>query len=307
MTNERGHLAILTSATNAAMAPRWGDTHYAGSLASAFARRGVHARVYTRDEWDGAGVGESRAVIHLRGLYATAPRSNGVNILWIISHGESVTDDELNAFDLVLVASREFAEGIRARTSRRVEVFHQATDTCTFAPQRYPRRCAHGVIVVANFRWPYRPGPRWLMELGHSFQLFGANWAGRPEQRFLASGYVPNDQLADIYSTADIVVADQWGEMSHGGFVANRVFDVAACGGFVVSTASSGITEIFGDTVPTYTSRAELDELVRRHRRDSSRRHTLAQEAMRIARGAHSFDTRVHELIGMLGRDAFGG
>ena len=296
-------IALLSSATDTARAPLWGDTWFAGSFATALTRAGVTTQVHTYDVWNASDAALAPVVVNLRGLHRYQPRPGAVNVLWIISHGDEVTDDELDEFDLVLVASSSFTDQLRRRTQRRVEVFHQATDTTLFDPNRPVINPAHGIVVVANHRQPFRPGPRWLMELGIDFQLFGARWAGQPEARFLAGGYVANERLNDIYATADIVVADQWDAMSRDGFVANRIFDVAASGGFAISTPSPGITGLFGKAVPQYGSRDELGELVRNCLRHPRRRRRLARRAMRIVRAEHSFDVRARSLLALLGRD----
>jgi len=50
--------------------------------------------------------------------------------------------------------------------------------------------------------------------------------------------------------------------MAREGFVAVRIFDILASGGFCVSDSNSGINEIFGDSVPQYESPEHLRELI---------------------------------------------
>lgn len=111
---------------------------------------------------------------------------------------------------------------------------------------------------------------------------------------------VDNEDLPDVYAQADVVVADQYGEMSRRGFVANRLFDVAACGGFVITDAAPGVAEVFGDTVPTYASADELDRLLARYLGRPRDRAAHAHRAMLRVRRHHGFDHRVRDLLGLL-------
>jgi hypothetical protein len=294
--------AIRNCAPDREQAARWGDTHFATSLAASLTRRGCDATVHTRDEWEEPHAHGFDVVVHLRGLHRYRPRAGALNVLWLISHADEVGDDELAEFDHVLVASAQYADKIRQRTTKPVAVFHQASDTRLFRPVGDDlRQAATGIAVVASARWPCRPGPRWLMELGLEFSLYGANWAGFPERRYVTAEYVPNDELADLYATAQVIVADQWDHMADEGFVANRIFDIAASGGFVVSTDGPGIRNLFGDLVPTYGSRTQLGRVLRRYLSDPEERARLSYEAMTVVRRDHSFDARVDALLGLLG------
>jgi hypothetical protein len=301
-TRSAPRVAIRHCAPDREKGARWGDTHFAVSLATSLTRRGCLAVVHARDEWDQPHAHDFDVVVHLRGLHRYEPRPGPVNVLWVISHPDKVSDDELALFDHILVASTQFAGKVRRRTSRPVSVFHQATDTTLFRPVGEDvRQAASGVVVVANARWPGRPGPRWLMELGIEFSLYGANWTAYPERRFVTAEYVPNDELADIYATAQVVVADQWDHMADDGFVANRVFDIAASGGFVVSTDGPGIRDLFGHLVPTYGSKVELGRVLRHYLSDPAERAELSYEAMTIVRRDHSFHARADALLRLLG------
>lgn len=297
----RPRVGIRTCVPDLGRAPLWGDTHFAASLRAALARRGLASAVHILPEWDGPDAHTFDLVVHLRGLAAYRPRPGATNVLWVISHADAVTDDELDAYDLVLVASRHYAQVLAARTATPVEVMHQATDVRRFHPTpRRPHQAAGGVVVAQNARWPARRGPRWLLELGVDFSLYGSNWEGFPEERHLVASWVPNDELCEVYAQADVVVADQWDHMAREGFVANRLFDVAAAGGFVVSDDGPGVREVFGDLVPTYASRDELRDVLDHYRRRPGERDRLAQRAMALVRRDHSFDARVDHLLDLL-------
>lgn len=291
-------IAIVHSAPAGPTGRHWGDTHFAASLAAAVTRAGVDARVFAHDEREGA---TRMPCVVVRGLFAHLPAPNVPSVLWVISHSDLVTDEELAAFDHVCVASSREADRLAERTETSVHVLHQATDTTRFHPPgTRPVVAASGVVVVANNRWPGRRAPRWLRQLGIDFGLYGLKWGGTPEERFVVAPRVPNEHLAGIYGTADIVVADQWSQMARDGFVANRLFDVAAAGGFVVSDDGPGVQEVFGGVVPTYRNRTELGEQMDRWISDKHSRRRTAAALHELVRGAHTFDHRARVLLGLL-------
>lgn len=292
-------VAVVHSAPAGEAGSHWGDTHFADSLAVGLSRTGANARVVAHDERDDLA---PVPTVVLRGLHAHLPPPGVPSVLWVISHSYRVTDEELAAFDHVCVASSIEARRLATRTDTPVHVLHQATDTDRFRPPGVaPGLASDGVVVVANNRWPGRRAPRWLRQLGIDFHLYGLKWDGTPEERYVTALRVPNEHLAGIYATADLVVADQWMQMARNGFVANRLFDVAAAGGFVVSDAGPGIGEVFGDLVPTYDTRDELGVQVDRWLADPAARLETGAALADLVRRSHTFDHRAARLRHLLG------
>lgn len=299
--------AVLTCVPDPEAAARWGDAFFAASFADSLRRLGHPTSVHHVFQWDQPAVAAADVVFHLRGKAAwrPAPAAKAPNlqrrVLWIISHPDDVGPEELAAHDLVAVASTSHAAVVRSSTTTPVVALLQATDLARFRPPGLaPAVAGGGIVVVANARWPYRRATRWLDELGWEYTVYGANWDRHPERHHWSGGFIANDVLPDLYATADIVVADQWGDMSARGFVANRLFDIAACGGFAIADAAPGIAEVFGDTVPTYATRSELDDLVGTWLPRPRDRAARAQRAMSIVRSGHGFDHRARQVLSAL-------
>lgn len=297
----RPRIAVRACPPNWEKARVWGDTPFARSFARALRAHGCETSVQVMSDWDQPWANPFDVVVHLRGLSPQPPGPGAVNVMWLISHPELVTDEELDGYDLVLVASSVFADELRSRTTTPVEVMWQATDTRMFRPSTRDRpRDAHGIAVVANARWPARPAVQWLRHLGWDFTLHGAHWTMFSHRTTADVGFVPNDELTHVYGNADIVVADQWELMAGRGFVANRLFDVLASGGFVISDGGPGVEEVFGDLVPTYANHVELDELLRRYGDDPGARNAVVARAMPYVRHNHGFENRARQLLDLL-------
>lgn len=297
----RPRIAVRACPPNWDKARVWGDTHFAHSFATALRGHGCDTAVQVMSDWDQPWANTFDIVIHLRGLSAQPISPGSVNVMWLISHPELVTDEELDSYDLVLVASSTFAASLEDRTDTPIEVAWQATDTTTFRPTTRDRpRDAHGIVVVASARWPSRPGAQWLRDMGWEFSLQGAHWTRFSHNMTADVGFVPNDELTHVYGQADIVVADQWELMARQGFVANRLFDVLASGGFVISDGGPGVHEVFGDMVPTYDNHIELHHLLLRYYDDPAARNAIVARAMPYVRRHHSFDARARQVLGLL-------
>jgi spore maturation protein CgeB len=75
-----------------------------------------------------------------------------------------------------------------------------------------------------------------------------------------------------------------------------RIFEAAACGVFQLSDPRKGLWNIFGESIPTFKTPAELEQQVRYFLERPEQRQLLAAEARRRVE-VHTFDTRAVELI----------
>ncbi len=88
--------------------------------------------------------------------------------------------------------------------------------------------------------------------------------------------------------------------MRTSGFVANRLFDVLASGGVVLSDDVTGLQEVFGELVPTYSDARELESQLRLLLSDPSLRRRLATEGRRLVLSGHTLDHRARQWLELL-------
>ena len=219
------------------------------SLRAALERLGHLVAIDFRDGWYARPPVSDDLVIVLRGALAYRPNRTHFNLLWMISHPESITPDECAAYDLVAVASTLHAERLRRTLRTPVKVLLQATDPSRFHPVAESQRRAGGVTFVGNSRGEYRPIVRAAIEAGLQPQIYGAGWQGMVPPELIKAAAVDNRQLAPLYAGARAVLNDHWPSMRAAGFISNRVYDVLASGGALVSDAVDGIAELFGPLV----------------------------------------------------------
>jgi GT2 family glycosyltransferase/spore maturation protein CgeB len=290
---------IKIGAPDAEQAERWGDLHFARAVARQLRHRGHRCRIQTLDEWELLEGATDDVVIHLRGRSRYLSKPGQLNLLWCISHPDDLTGEECDGYDLVLVASTPFADTLRARTHTPVVVLEQATDTDVFYPDR-DERFAHDLVYVANSRNVLRPIVRDLLPTDHDLAIYGANWDGLIDTRYVADEHIPNDELRKVYTTAKVVLADHWDDMREHGFIANRIYDAVACGAVVVCDDVPGVQERFGDAVLTYRTPDELHAHVETLLGDDLERAVRGARGRALVLQHGSFDDRVSDLLRLL-------
>jgi GT2 family glycosyltransferase/spore maturation protein CgeB len=280
-------------------AQRWGDLHFAESLAAELRRRGHRSVIQTLDEWELEDGLVHDVVVHLKGLSHYYPKSGQFNVLWSISHPDGLTGAECDGYDLVCVASPLFAETLRTRTRTPVAVLEQAADRWRMYPDRR-QDLTHDLVYVANSRNVLRPIARELLPTDHDLAIWGSGWDGLIDTARVLGEHVRNDELRHVYSSAGIVLNDHWDDMREHGYISNRVYDALACGALVLSDSVPGLTERFGDAVACFGSPEELRELIDRLLADPHERRRRGELGRELVLERHTFAHRVDELLALL-------
>lgn len=286
----------------------WGDTHFGESLRAAFERQGMRAVVHRDSEARIAAAGFDDVALVIRGTARVRPMPGKVNILWVISHPDDVSLDEVREFDLVYAASHPWARKMSAASGRKVRPLLQATDAGRFHDAG--AAVAHDRPIFVGGTHPGRSRGTVAAALagGVELHVYGNGWTDQLPPGVLAGDYIDNTELSAHYRGAPRVLADHWPLMAQEGFVQNRLFDAVASGARVVSDAVDGVEELFSGAVRTYRT---TDELAHLCGAESDLVFPADAELRKIAAGVrrhHSFDARAAELTtqiaGLLARGA---
>ncbi len=294
--------ALTVAAPSSKVAPRWGDWHLAEGLAAALRRCGHEVVVQTADHADDPATRTRDVHVVLRGLEPVRRSPGQRHVLWIISHPESIENDELDAADLVLSASPRFADHLPSRTTTPVEVLLQATDHYRFFPRAVDPAFHHQVTVVAKTRDVLRPVVADALRAGLRPAIYGNGWQDLVDPQLVKATHIDNDVVPVVYSSADVVLNDHWRTMQTWGFVSNRLYDVLACGVPVISDPVEGIADLFDGAVLEYRTPAELRALVHQVRADPATARERAARGRAAVLAAHTFDHRADELLAALER-----
>ena len=296
-TDGRRRWGVRHAAVSGGRGDLWGDTYFADSLAHALRAAGADAVTYRRDAFYADGTVFDDVNLVLRGLIEAVPLPGAINILWIISHPEAITVDELRAFDLVYASSASWAEHATQWSGREVRVLLQATDTRTFHMHSGTRPTAPLTFVGGNYPAARsRPVVEDALVSGVPLRIIGRGW-DHLEPGIVESQHVDNSELGEVYRNSSIVLADHWADMAAQGFLQNRLFDAVACGSAVISDEVVGLRDVFGSLVQTYR---DLDEFRMLCSPEGAHLFGTAEERAQQAeaiRAHHSFDARASQLL----------
>ncbi len=277
---------------------RWGDTHFARSLAAALRGIGQQVVVDHRENHARPSGRHDDVVLVLRGLEAYKPLPGQVNLAWVISHPELFTAAEAATYDRVLAASTAWA----ARTSRtwgvRIDPLLQATDPVRFHPGRATPDVGEEIVFVGGSRKQYRVIVRHSVESGLPIAVYGTDWERYIPPRLIKALSVPNDEVGALYASAGVVLNDHWDDMRREGFLSNRLFDAAASGARVITDDVQGLGALFGRSVQVATDARRLADLAAPGSRE--RVFGTYEERCEVARRVHrehSFEMRAARLV----------
>jgi len=291
----RWTLRIGTPAGRAAA--RWGDGPVAESLRRELRAHGLVVRSVGRDRW---GRGADRAAdvtVHLKGRGVAPVTDAQTNVVWVMSHPSEVAPGELEAADLVVAGSELLAERYRARGLAAVAVLPQAADARRFAAAPVGAAPASRVLFVGNTRSVARPAVLGAVDAGLPLTLVGSGWERYLDPRLVVRDSVPYDELAAWYRAADVVLNDHWEDMARWGLVSNRVFDVLACGGTVVSDEVPGMDALLDGGVTTFHDRADVGPVARALLAEPEVRADRSARGQRAVLAAHTWEHRAAELV----------
>lgn len=289
----RTRWAIKSPHPSDARGRTWGDYHFAHALARALERAGQEVAVDPLDSWYRASGRLDDVVLVLRGLHRYRPVPGQLNVLWVISHPELVTTDELKEADLAFAASSSWAAE-QSEAGVAVEPLLQCTDPEVFAPGRGTPGTGWPVLFVGNTRGTRRPLVEAAARLRPDLAVIGSGWEHRLAPAQLKGRYLANEQLAAAYRSAGVVLNDHWQEMGAAGFLSNRLFDLTAAGARWISDPVPGLTQVF-PTGRVATDESELERLLADPAALPAEPELAAAAA--ATRRDHSFDARAGALV----------
>lgn len=240
---------------------RWGDFWYAHGLAKAFGRLDCKCVVHYKDQW--ASDPDVDMVIYLRGLDVYRPQQGPINVMWLISHPESCTIEELNQFDVVFCASSLYFSYIADKLKCPCYYLPQATDADIFKPITSVSRQDIDLLFVGSnyYRDKMRQIVADVLAIGKPYDLWviGPRWSNFLDPRYWKAEYIEPHQLINYYARAKIVLNDHHDTMKQWGFINDRTFALASIKAFQISNYVAGLDEL---GVITYRTPYELKELI---------------------------------------------
>ncbi|MFM6980179.1 MAG: glycosyltransferase, partial [Micrococcales bacterium] len=254
--------AIKNPAWANARGDNWGDTFFVNDLVFALRALGHHVVEDRLQNWNRPSRKFDDVELVIRGKSAYQPSGKAKSILWVISHPELVTVEEVRSYDLVFAASASWAAEMSSRAGRKVEVLYQATNPARFKPAAVSSKLKSQVLFVGRTRDVFRQVVEFAVRAKAKLSVYGGGWAEFIDSKYIKGDFLPNEQVPAAYASCELLLNDHWQDMREQGFVSNRLFDAAACGTRVLSDHIDGLDLLFSGLVQTYQSFDEFKKLV---------------------------------------------
>ncbi|MDA7436745.1 glycosyltransferase [Synechococcus sp. AH-601-B19] len=266
-------------------------------MAKSFKKLGVeNCFIDNLDSWYSTPPNDYDVVIVLRGLSEYRPYASHVNILWIISHLERVLLDEMKKYDQIYCASKKYSNQLNSQHSLGVMTLLQATDPDLFFRKSFSKS-SHTLLFVGISRKIYRKSVKYLVDNGFDdVKVIGREWEDFIDSSYISQQNIPNSELSLEYQSARFVFNDHWDSMMDFGFISNRIFDVVACGGKLITDYVEGIDEIVpNNAVFAYRQLSEISEYLSSPERWPSNEDI--KEASSVVSTQHTFLARAETLL----------
>lgn len=186
---------------------------------------------------------------------------------------------ELWDFQLIAVASPSYQKEIEKLGIKTIFV-PQFTNPKKFFYE-YDKNAAYDILFVGRPGYE-RISAKWAIELGFDVALYGEGWEYQAPKEMVKGAYIDNNELHKYYSSAKIVLNDTRYDMKKAGFISNRVFDVTASGGFLISDYMPEIEQFYGDAIPMFKSKEDLKRLLDYYLNHPEERAEKAKKAQQI-------------------------
>ena len=287
-------ILIKTSIPNKEISQEWGDYYFAKSMIKEFEKLGYNVRMQFLNEWD-EDDSDIDIVIMLRGLSKYIPKDHHYNIMWNISHPNSITIDEYYNYDTVYIASEYWTNEIKSKKINnytQVETLLQCTDPEIFKPYS-DEKFEYELLFVGNSRKVFRKAIKYVIPTKYNLAIYGTNWNGFIDKLYIKGENISNDELYKHYSNAKITLNDHWDDMKEKGFISNRVFDVLASKGFVITDDVKDLEKYFNNSVVVYKDKSDLNEKIELYINNEHLRQLKIDEGYNIVINNHTFKNRI--------------
>ena len=264
---KKNTIAIKIAAPEIARASTWGDYYYAKELQKEFELLGYKVRIDCLDQWYGERTLNDDINLVLRGLNDFSCRDDQLNILWVISHPDLINKSELQKYDYTYIASEKFTTNIStAFNLKNISYLPQASAfQANFLEKSILETTPkHEILFIGNSRNEYREVVKWCVEKNLPLAIYGNGWENLVPRKYIKDKFLDNSLIPYFYANAKVVLNDHWKDMRDDGFISNRVYDVLAVNGVLLSDYVVGMENIEYKNLHYYKNKEEFYLLIKK-------------------------------------------
>lgn len=287
-------LKIAIKTPNPSSDRRWGDYFFALSLKKSLEKKGFKVIIHEREFWS---EDDFDIAIVLRGLFEYNIKSYHLNLMWNISHPNIVPLHEYEEYDVVFVASENYAKLLENELNALVHPLLQCVDPEKFFYHENNEFNDDILFVGFSKGGVSRKIIFDMLKTNYDFSVYGFGWEGVIDDKFIKGQFIDNNILNKAYSSCKILLNDHWEDMVEKDFVSNRIYDALACKTFVISDYVESIERLFEGAVVTYSNSQDLNDKLNYYLIHDTERRDMAKRGHQIVLKKHTFDNRVSELL----------
>lgn len=266
-----------------------GDFFLAQDLRKGLEKLGYTVEYRFREDYDDIKLGNAGNVLYFKGYYdfkrlpGAEDRDDGRKRILYLYYVEGLHQEILQEADVVASASKKFISEVAEPAGAQAVYVPQFTNPERFKPADKEADKAYPVLFVGSDHSGFgRKSVDYAVLAGADLCVFGKFWEKTLRPEVLKGNFIENDDLYRYYANADIVLNDHRDDMRYYGFVSNRVYDVTASGGFVLTDYLPEIEEAYGDSVATYKDYYDFKEKLEYYLAHPEIRAEMAQRARQI-------------------------
>ena len=156
--------------------------------------------------------------------------------------------------------------------------------------REYDEKYDTELLFVGNARFVYRKILHDLLPSKYHLDVYGHQWEGLLDDKYIVDEYIPNEELYKAYSSTKVLLNDHWKDMREKGFISNRIFDGLACGAVIVTDHVKGLEDVFSsDDIIIYDKKEELEDKIE----EALHRNPVNPNVV----SEHTFTNRVETII----------
>lgn len=291
--NTQKKIAIKNPAPDNNLKMLWGDYWLGLDLASALEE--LNYSVITNYNGTFKKCKNADINIVIRGLSEWKKiRYKKINILYIISHPDKIRIKELKNYDIIIAASENFAKKLKALNFNAF-YFPQFTNTKRFYFEKDTQK-SNKILFVGSPHMGMRDAVYYATKNNMPISVYGSFWEKYISNEYIKGNSIDNSELHKFYSNAEIVLNDTMQNMKENGFISNRIYDVTASKGFLISDYMPEIEKIYGDAIPMYKNEEEFIKLINYYLKHPEKRKEKSEKAYQITISKYTNEYFANEL-----------
>ncbi len=286
-------IAIVLPSSERASSPYYyqkdGDFFLADDLKQGLQKLGYKVEYRFRENYEDLKLGDIGNVIYFKGYYNfehlpdAEDKGDGRKRVLYLYYVEGLKPEIFSEVDAVACASKKFIKEVVTPAGVAATYIPQFTNPDRFKPSTKEADKAYPVLFVGSDHSGFgRKSVDYAVLADANLSVFGKFWEKSLQPDVLKGNFIENNELYRYYASADIVLNDHREDMRYYGFMSNRIFDVTASGGFILTDYLPEIEEVYGDSVATYKDYYEFKEKLEYYLAHPEERAEMVKRAREI-------------------------